>query len=110
MFLTVLSSLRPISNSQATQAAVTTYRCLFLVVQATATLLAVTGWVPGVLARQRNLPHWKRTFFVGLFGSIVFFPLTLILLAKVYQKSPASKEGHSGVTAWKEPVNGGGSL
>jgi hypothetical protein len=105
-----LASLFQVSPSQATTFVVTFMNCVYIVVQAMATLLALTGWVPGVIARQRNLPHWGRTCLVGLFGSIFFFPLTLILLAKVYQKRTVSQNGHIGSTGSKEPVRGGGSL
>jgi hypothetical protein len=52
------------------------------------------GAVPGIMARNREMPNWKSILFYGIFFGFLFFPIALFQLYKVlnYEKPPVTDQ------------------
>ena len=53
-------------------------------------LMFLFGAVPGIIARNKEMPNWKRILFSGIVFGYLFFPIALFELYKVlkYEKPP----------------------
>jgi hypothetical protein len=53
-------------------------------------LMFLFGAVPGIIARNKEMPNWKSILFSGIFFGFLFFPIALFQLYKVlgYEKPP----------------------
>jgi hypothetical protein len=57
-------------------------------------LVFLFGAVPGIIAKSKGMPNWKKIFFWGLFFGFLFFPVVLVLLYKVlkYESPPINNQ------------------
>jgi hypothetical protein len=57
-------------------------------------LMFLFGAVPGIMARNREMPNWKSILFYGISFGFLFFPIALFQLYKVlnYEKPPVTDQ------------------